>query len=218
MDGYNLPTIRRPKVALDVDGTIANPHAVIVEEWNRITGKDFRVSDIDNYDWSISKLQMPMEEFFRIYENSWNERTAEIRAAVTEQELVCFAKYFDVDIVTQRSSNTKTALQKWLKHNFPSLDLKTILVEQTSDKLKADYDIIIDDAPKIWRAFHQNDPLTYGKWLYAPKQPWNSKVISSMFPSPKMASVNAVSNAFEMALSEHTYSAKTGRKKECSIR
>ena len=200
-------------MALDIDGTLADVHTPIVEEWNKITGKAFAVSDIDNYNWKESKLQMPTEEFFRIYEELWNEKSDRIKPTITEEELLNFVKHFDVDIVTARPPGTENGLQKWLRRNFPSLRLRVVVVGHTLDKLKDDYNIIIDDAPSIWAAFHQNDHLTEGKWLYVPMQPWNSRTILSMPPSHRMATADTTANALRLARSQHAYEVKNTQKK-----
>ncbi len=213
MQERQLPQIRKLKVALDIDGTLADVYSFIINEWNRLSGKSFKISDADDYNPSKSKLQMPLEEFLRIYDDAWNENAMEICPTVTEQELNRFANHFNVEIVTRRSSSTKDSLHKWLKHNFPSLDFKVLLVEHIKDKLKLDHDIIIDDAPQIWTSFHQNDPLTESKWLYAPYRPWNGKIISSMPPSSRMASAYTLSNCFKMAIHDHAYLAESLHKK-----
>ncbi|MCL4389173.1 hypothetical protein M1397_00990 [Candidatus Marsarchaeota archaeon] len=203
----------RPKVALDIDGTIADTHAPILEEWNRIKGKNFKHSDIDDYDWEKTKLQMPIEEFFRIYKKAWTENFTSIPPTITEQELNHLIKHFDVDIVTRRPSDAKPTLEKWLSYNFPTSRLRIITVEHTLDKLKSGHEIIIDDAPQIWAAFSRRDPSTEGKWLYAPRQPWNEKTISSMPASSRMTVADTASDTLRLALDGRGCDCKTALKK-----
>lgn len=144
----------RERIALDIDGVIADFLPVLIDEYNRTHPHDVKYS-IDGAngtkkwppDWS-------MEDFFDMYHQVWNKRNKDIAALFDPALLEELTHYYDVDIVSFRGNRSDRALRKWLERN--GLSKFNVVSGAGLDKAALDYDIYIDDAGKLARKIEQS--------------------------------------------------------------
>ncbi len=173
------------KIALDVDGVLADVILCWIERSNRhrrhltkeqITSWDFwRFHGIDRYD------------FYRELSDCWKGwRTippTEKNLAENTKRLQEFGR---VDIVTARERSTDGFVRQWLKLHDISYDSYVSVVDGTL-KADLDYDVFIDDSPLNASALAEKgrSVLLYG-------QPWNAG-----FHSPKSIRISSLNDAIE---------------------
>lgn len=165
------------KIAVDVDGTIADSHKSFVKYVNAAFEKELRekalyplaVEDITDWDWGekIRALHLSPKDCVEITDRIWREETDSIppteeglrkRMAELQERCEC------VDIVTARKETE--AVKRWLELNRIPYNR---LVYYTK-KEQLDYDVYVDDNPNLAASV----PDTKTILLY--HRPWNTKV------------------------------------------
>ena len=158
------------KIALDVDGVLADIMASWLEHNNKIrteilrheiTAWDFwKKFDIDRYDFYA--------ELNKCWENWPDIPPTEVELSDSTRHL---SKMGQVDIVTARDPSTDSFVKEWLgNHNIAYENYVSV----ASGSMKADlnYDIFIDDSPLNAMKILQNK-----KRIFLYDQPWNQKVM-----------------------------------------
>lgn len=146
------------KIALDVEGVLANIHSA----WITIYNKQFVKEDIKKWffeDLPGENLKSFLKESNRIWTNHWEAiPPLEPEFSHLTQELNKFGK---VDIVTGR--NLEEPVKNWLKHN------KIIYTDYyyENNKTQLNYDIFIDDNPLMI------ETLKPDQFWYIYDQPFN---------------------------------------------
>jgi 5'(3')-deoxyribonucleotidase len=137
-----------PKIAVDLDGVLAEVMIPWCELYNDRYGQSLSVEDIRAWDvWKIVKIQR--DEFFRILDDAWMrwERIPATEEGVGEQvQLV--REFGTVDVVTGRSARTVASAKEWLKAHFIPYD-RFVRTESTLAKIRLSYDVFIDDSPTL---------------------------------------------------------------------
>ena len=164
----------KPWIALDVDGTLADIHTILIDIINKRYGKkengeDFTVADITN--WSFDKTELPINDtqFLELHKEIWMTRWCDIAPLVCEELLLELSKYYNIAIVTNRPEESVKPLVEWLKANFPNLTYKLIANAVDHDKSKQSFSIYIDDSPSLARKI----ALQEGRTQHIRDAPWN---------------------------------------------
>ena len=159
------------KIAVDLDGVLAESMLVWCERANKEFGTHLRMEDIDSWSW-WKRTQVSKDDFYRILDESWDEWSAipptepDIAAKVSRIE-----KFGDLDIVTGRSKRTVEAARSWVdSQKIPYRRFVRVLGWR--DKIFLNYNVYIDDAPDLMPLISQN-PTAWGI-LY--ERPWNRSV------------------------------------------
>ena len=159
------------KIAVDLDGVLAESMLVWCERANKELGTHLRMEDIDSWSWWKRTL-VSKDDFYRILDESWDEWSAipptepDIAAKVSRIE-----KFGDLDIVTGRSKRTVEAARSWVdSQKIPYRRFVRVLGWR--DKIFLNYNVYIDDAPDLMPLISQN-PTAWGI-LY--ERPWNRSV------------------------------------------
>lgn len=134
------------KIALDVEGTLADVHTPFIKKYNGKYGTNYTIEDIKNYD--LSGVEPSLEEFLEETTLQWKEDWRNIPP--TERNLS--GKIWElwnldgvsIDIVTSRKE-CEEEMEKWL--HTEEIPYSDFLVE--SEKYKLGYDFYIDDNPGL---------------------------------------------------------------------
>jgi len=156
------------KIALDVDGVLADT----IRSWLRLCNKRFGMNlTYDQIDhWNFWKdVGINQEDFEGLFNEAWyNWRVlppTEDKLAAKVELLKNIGK---VDIVTGRTLDTMRYVEKWLAMQSINCN-KIVVVEPDKTKGHLDYDIFIDDSP-----LNAIDAAERGKMALVYDQPWNS--------------------------------------------
>jgi 5'(3')-deoxyribonucleotidase len=159
------------KIAVDLDGVLAESMLVWCELANKEFGTRLRMEDLDSWS-SWEKFAISKDDFYRILDESWDEWQ---KIPPTEPELAekvaRIEKFGDLDIVTGRSKRTVAAARSWVDDQKVRYR-RFVRVLGWRDKILLDYDVYIDDAPDLMPLISRS-PTSWGV-LY--ERPWNKNV------------------------------------------
>ena len=165
---------RRLKVALDVDGVLADVVEVMILV-RKNDGFDYTTEEPGEYP-GPGRIFMGLDndQFEKMYNDVWQNRWKQIKSTVSEGQLMEFCKKFDVTLLTSRDDYEKTVkpLKWWLALNYPNLKLDLIVTPKGADKSNLPYDIYIDDAPNLAQKIN----ATEGKRLFLVYAGYNKHV------------------------------------------
>ena len=165
------------KIGLDLEVSLADVHIVWVRNYNLHNGTDHTVADINKWDFykhPDTKFVITQKEFFDSFKKLWRESWEEI--PLVEENICSILNVLQqkhiMDIVTKTVAayESKEPILAWLKKNcVPYHNLITLPIEKS--KLDLDYDLIIDDDPRLAEKAKQCQKRVL---LYS--CPWNQDV------------------------------------------
>ena len=181
------------KIALDVDGVLADIIHLWIENHNKQYNKSINKEDINQWDF-WRKIGLDKYEFYRQLSNSW-ERWKDV--PTTENDIASAVDRLHslgrVDIVTARDKESTNYVINWLEHNGIKFN-EYVSVFDGRDKAKLDYDVFIDDSP------HNVERMaSKGSNVLLYDQPWNREVNSRKIIRIKklIESINIISDLHE---------------------
>ena len=167
-----MPRIEKLRVAVDVDGVLAETMEAWTKTFNKLHGTRFKLKDIDSWA-SWIKFGITKDEFYRILDGTW-ENWLDIPP--TEPDLAAKVQRAErhgvLDIVTGRSESTVLAVKQWLKNQGIKYN-RFVRVPGWRYKIALGYDVYIDDAPEMMPMISRS-PSVFGI-LY--QRPWNMDVL-----------------------------------------
>ena len=155
----------KKRIALDVEGVIANIHQLLIEYLNRLYKVSLTIEDIS--DWyfgdKIRGLGLTPTDCIEVMSEIWRNRWQTVPTTESYIGNKVFKLYerHKVDIVTARKE--REIIERWLEAN--SIPYHDFIVEERKENL--DYDIFIDDNPNLYK----NLPKDRIQFLY--DRPWN---------------------------------------------
>ncbi|MCL4379251.1 MAG: hypothetical protein M1160_00220 [Candidatus Marsarchaeota archaeon] len=167
---------QRPKVGLDLDGTVADVHLPFVEIVNALPanvqrGARFTVEDITDFDLGKTKLGLTDAYFMEQHDILWMQAPERILPLASRELVRRLASESDLRLLTRRKDEHYDAVSEWFAKHY--LRAEPDIVKHTADKLTRGYTVIFDDAPKI--AAQQVELLRSGKAetdLVYVERPW----------------------------------------------
>jgi uncharacterized HAD superfamily protein len=156
------------KIAVDLDGVLAEAMIGWCELYNQRHGQSLSFEDIRAWDvWKVVKIQR--DEFFRILDDAWLqwERIPATEEDVGEQ-VKLLREFGSVDVVTGRSARTVASAKEWLNAHSVPYD-RFVRTESTLAKIRLDYDVLVDDSPTLMQLIASKS-MALGI-LYT--RPWN---------------------------------------------
>ena len=159
------------KIAVDLDGVLAES----MEVWCELANAEFRthvkMEDLDSWSW-WKKFPISKDEFYRLLDKSWEEwRRIPPTESGISAKVAQIGKFGDVDIVTGRSKRTEKFARDWIENQKIPYD-QFIRVEGWREKADLAYDVFIDDAPDLMPLLsHRLIP-----WAILYERPWNRNV------------------------------------------
>jgi 5'(3')-deoxyribonucleotidase len=162
---------KRLRIAVDLDGVLAESMLVWCERVNKEFGMMLKMEDLDS--WSPwKKFAISKDDFYRILDESWEDwkqvPPTEPRVA---SKVARIEKFGDIDVVTGRSRTTEQAAINWVQHQRIR-HRHFVRVAGWRDKLVLNYDVYIDDAPDLMPLV-SHSPLS---WAILYDRPWNRDV------------------------------------------
>lgn len=156
------------KIALDLDGVLADSISVWLAIWNASKGSSLKLEDVKCWDF-WKELGITSSEFHRIFYEAWkNWKSIQPTEPNIVHKVIMLEELGKVDIVTSRPKNTRLYVLKWLeKHGLGNKDVVFV----KSDKSKLDYDVYIDDSP-----INAEEAASAGKYVALYDRPWNRHV------------------------------------------
>jgi len=175
------------KIALDVDGVLADIIYVWLEQYNKSHKKSITKEDIVR--WNFWKeLGFDKYEFYEELSSCWSRW---LEVPPMEQGIADAVENLHsvgtVHIVTARDMASTKYVKQWLEHNgINYTDYVPVL--RGRDKADLDYDIFIDDSPQnvIGIASKGKNALLYD-------QPWNRSV-----SDPKIVRIRKLQEAMNV--------------------
>jgi uncharacterized HAD superfamily protein len=159
------------KIAVDLDGVLAESMVVWCELANREFGTSLKLDDLDSWSW-WRKSPVSQNDFYRILDESWDEwkqiPPTEPRIASLVSQV---GRFGELDVVTGRSQKTVEAAKKWVDYKRVRYN-RFVRVSGWREKADLDYDVFIDDAPDLMPLLSRR--LTVWGILY--ERPWNRTV------------------------------------------
>lgn len=161
------------KIALDVDGVLADIIFVWLDQYNKTHKKSITSYDIVQWDF-WKELGFDKYRFYEELSNCWLRW---IEVPPMEQGIAAAVEKLHsvgvVDIVTARDTASTKYVKKWLEHNSVKYN-DYVAVARGRDKADLDYDIFIDDSPHnvVMIASKGKNALLYD-------QPWNRSITDS---------------------------------------
>jgi 5'(3')-deoxyribonucleotidase len=153
------------KIALDVDGVLADQVAAVLKRIERDYGLKYTKMDVNKAHWSFAGKDV-WEEISKLLTDPEYVMTVPViggsQAAIqqlNEQELC---------VVTARRPETETATKQWLSMHFPSL--KEYHHARTGTKHSIPSNVLIDDFDLNIVEFVKSDPCRRGILF---KHPWS---------------------------------------------
>jgi uncharacterized HAD superfamily protein len=157
------------RIALDLDGVLADLHSVLLEKFSRIAKRRITVDMISQWD-AADKISPGLTAS---YESAWEEYNPE-EIATYEQNVGTLVdrirKAAPVDIVTAHAETSQVGIGRWLElHRVPFDKLVLVGKGNGAHKLSMvnNCDVFIDDNPNL----AENAPSNILVFLYS--QPWN---------------------------------------------
>ena len=160
-----------PRIAVDLDGVLANTMVPCCQRINTRHGTNLEVSSFVEWKaWEIANISK--DEFFRTLDDAWYDwRTIPPSEENLGEKIGRIVPLGSVDIVTGRSPDTVASAKSWLKHQ--GIEYNTFVrTESGIEKVNLSYDVFIDDSPELMAALS----ATRDRRGILYSQPWNRQL------------------------------------------
>ena len=128
------------KIAVDIDGVLADQVSAVLLEIEKDYGLKYSKSDINRAHWSFGGIEIWTEISRLLADPEYVMRVPLIEGSQKAIKQLCG---HDVFVVTARRPNTEEATKKWLSRQFPCL--KQYYHARTGTKHNIPSDVLIDD-------------------------------------------------------------------------
>lgn len=175
------------RIALDLDGVLADSISVWVRVWNSFGRKQISVDDIIEWDfWKT--LGITEKEFHRIFYIAWKNWHL---IPPSEHDITYKVSLLEslgkVDIVSARPRNTVKFVMLWLERHGLG-DKKLVLLGPGAKKHELGYDFYIDDSP-----INAVEIASSNKYVLLYDRPWNR----SLRDGERLRRVKSLTEAYE---------------------
>ena len=155
------------RIALDVDGVLADTMRLWIRLWNREKGQKLSYEDLAEWDF-WKELGISSDEFMRMMNKAWRMwreiPPTEPNLAEKVSKIKSFGK---LDILTARPRETEKYTLRWLEaHRIPFDEY--VWIESSRLKPNLSYDVFIDDSPRLVEGC-----ILQRKLLLLYDRPWN---------------------------------------------
>lgn len=144
--------LRRPeemRIALDLDGVVADPFTHMVELWNQQRGTNHTINDVSTFGVEFAEVGMTSKDFYGLYNKVWLELQHRILLLADPKLLSDFSQCYTVDIVTHRPENMLKATLSFISSNYPGFRGNIVIVNSAEEKVRRGYGLFIDDNPLL---------------------------------------------------------------------
>ena len=145
------------KIAVDIDGVLADQIGAVLNIIEKEYGLKYRKSDVNCAHWAFSGRDL-WSEIARLLAEP--EYTLSIPLIEGSQEGIEQLSDHNICVVTARRPNAEYATRQWLNIHFPSL--KEYYQARTGTKHNIPSDVLIDDLDMNIVEFVKSDPNRHG--------------------------------------------------------
>lgn len=156
------------KVALDVEGVLADITTPVVKMYNEMNGTGWSFDDIK--DWGFKSINANVHEILSLFNVVWTQRYNEIKYWGDSPLINTLGRMLDLHIVTSRVG-VDSQLKYFLKSNGLG-DLPLVIHAPTSEKTDMEYQLYIDDSPILAAEVAKTD----SRAILLVDRPWNRDV------------------------------------------
>lgn len=156
------------RIAVDVDGTLADIHKPLVEKISDMNRIQLSTDDITDWNWGpiIRRLGLTSSDCVDMTDEIWTMQWRTI--PLTDDHIVTALSSIQanciLDIVTSRM--VENSVKQWLAHYKIPYDEFVL----SKDKQELDYDLYVEDDPYL------SEILPPGKTLFLYNRPYNRNV------------------------------------------
>lgn len=156
------------RIAVDVDGVLADIMSVWLDYYNRRHGSSLSKEQIERWDFWKS-IGYTAERFYEELAICWREwhRVPVMENGIAES-MALLRKLGKVDIVSAQMA--REHVRRWLEHNRILYD-DYVSVARGVDKADLEYDVFIDDSPA-----NAESIASMGRLVLLYDQPWNRSI------------------------------------------
>jgi 5'(3')-deoxyribonucleotidase len=134
-------------IAIDLDNTILNTPATIINLHNRLSNNKLEYNDTINLGWKfnpIIKTDEELTELFKLFDNSdfYKEAITYKNAIEIVNKLSMQNK---VIIISKHMESRKPLTREWVNRIFPTVGLAFVDNFEDKGQILKEYDLIIDD-------------------------------------------------------------------------
>lgn len=159
------------RVAIDLDGVLANSIARWIEIWNENRYPKISYESVTKWDF-WKDLGITQKEFEKIFREVWmNWEEVEPMEENLAEKIEMLGEFGKIDVVTGRPMEDREFVVKWLDAHGISYSNLVIALKKKSEY---PYDLFIDDSPLIAR-----EVSSTGRLVFLRDQPWNRSVRGS---------------------------------------
>jgi len=158
------------RIALDLDGVLADTMRAWLKIWNRRSGEKLEYKDLVEWDF-WKRLGISESAFMEIMNEAWRMwKIIPPTESDISEKVSKLRELGKVDIVTARPRETEKYVLEWLEHHGILYD-EYVWIRSSRMKPKLDYDVFIDDSPLL-----ADGCILRRKLLLLYDQPWNKNV------------------------------------------
>ncbi|MEK6741915.1 MAG: hypothetical protein AABX91_00455 [Nanoarchaeota archaeon] len=171
--------LNKPKIAVDIDGVLADYQISFVEFYNKRNGKNFSIQNLIGHDFWLSfgiskeKAEKEIIDFFS------SEKFKKLSPVTDSQDAIkLLAQKNILSIVTARPDFVRETTLEWLDAHFPNIFSEIHFTSQFGGNgprekksdfcLDYNYEIIIEDIVE-----HANECAEKGIKVFLLNRPWN---------------------------------------------
>jgi uncharacterized HAD superfamily protein len=158
------------RIAVDIDGTIADMVSPLRVFYNEKTGTNLMEEDFSYELWKTLGLK-PGEEWGVLndfHSSSYFERILPIEGSQTGISRL-FCRGYDLNILTARPESWKLKTIDWIENNFPNVFSQIHFTDKKSEVcIDRGYNLFIEDSPK-----HANECAEMGINVFLIRRYWN---------------------------------------------
>lgn len=180
------------KIAVDVDGVLADSIRLWLKLWNRRTGQNLTYEEL--VEWNFwQRLRISETEFMKLLNEVWRLWKMIPPTELDISEKVAKLNSLGrIDIVTARPRKTEQYVLKWLEMNKIPYN-NYVWIRSGRMKPKLGYDVFIDDSP-----FIVDECILYRKKLFLYDRPWNRGVDGGYY----VKRIKSLNEAYEILRGE----------------
>ena len=158
------------RIALDLDGVLADTMRLWIKLWRRRTGQMIEFEDLDEWDF-WRRLGISEGKFMDVMNDAWRLwRIMPPTESSLSDKVRKIKRFGRVDIVTARPRVTERYVLNWLRlHEIPYDEY--VWIRSCREKPRLNYDVYIDDSPLI-----VDGCMRRGRLLILYDRPWNRRV------------------------------------------
>lgn len=159
------------KIAIDLDGVLAESMIVWCELANKEFGTQLKIDDLDTWA-SWRKFGISKNDFYRLLDESWEDwKQIPPTEPNIARKVSSIRQYGELDIVTGRSATTEKAARNWVDHQKIPYN-QFVRVPGWREKADLGYDVFVDDAPDLMPLISRG----LLAWAVLYDRPWNQNV------------------------------------------